>query len=167
MTFDLRKDIRQYTKIWLVFFFMVCMALICLPFLPAAIVVHWSGAWQADGWGTKWTLLEILFADAAVFLILKWLFAGMSERYRFGIRLMSDPEGFLYHCWLIISLFLCFQEMLMLAQGFHPAEGGPRFLYFTSFGVVLLLLATWKKNKNKISWIFEGVGFLLMAVPIF
>ncbi len=119
-----------------------------------------------DSWGTKWTLLEIPLVDAVALLALKWVFTGMSGKYDFGSRITSNPEGFLYHCWLIVSLFLCVLEMLMLAQGFHTVAGGPRFLLLALSGTALLLLLTWSKKKNKVFLILESVGFLLMIVSI-
>ena len=45
--------------------------LICLPFLPDVIPVHWNFAGQADGWGPKETNL-ILAALPALMLLLLW-----------------------------------------------------------------------------------------------
>lgn len=162
MTFDLKKDIRQYAEFWSIFFFMVCVALICLPFLPETIATHWNGAWQVDGWGTKWTLLEMPLVDAAALLALKWIFIGIRGKYNFGGEFISDPEEFAYHCWLIVSLFFCILEMLMLAQGFHSTAGGPRFLFLTLFGAAFLLIAVWNNRKSKFSWFLDGIGFLFM-----
>lgn len=167
MTFDLRKDIRQYVKFWLVFFFMVCIALACLPFLPETIATHWNGVWRVDSWGTKWTLLTLPLVDIAILFILDWIFTGLSAKFTFGSRIASDPKSLLYHCWLLVSLFFCVLEMLMIAQGFHTTAGGPPFLSFTLFGAILLLVAAWNKKENKVSWSLECAGFLLMIASIF
>lgn len=45
--------------------------LICLPFLPDVIPVHWNFAGQADGWGPKESNL-ILAALPALMLLLLW-----------------------------------------------------------------------------------------------
>lgn len=166
MILELRKDIRQYFKYWLVFFFMLCLALVCLDFLPGTIAVHWNAAWQADNWGAKWAVLEIPLVDIMALTVLQWIFTGLGQKFVFGSRIASDSKGFLYHCWLIVSLFLCTLEMLMLAQGFHTVAGGPRFLCFVLSGSFLLLAAAWNNLRTRASWTLETVGLLLMLTSI-
>ena len=167
MAFELRKDIRQYFKCWLIFLFMLCTALVCLPFLPATIPTHWDGNWQANNWGTKWTVLLLPLVDVVALPVLDPIFTGAHVKYWFGSEAVANPDRFLHHFWLIISLFFCTLEMLMLAQSFHTTSGGPRFLFFTLSGTVLLLIAVWSNRKNKFSWILESIGFLLMIAAIF
>ena len=166
MTFALKEGIRKYAKFWLIFLFMLLTALVCLPFLPTTIPTHWDGNWQANNWGTKWTVLLLPFVDAVALLVLNLIFADSRVKYWFGDKPVTDPDGFLHHFWLIVSLFLCVLEMLMLAQGFHTVAGGPRFLLLTLSGTALLFLATWSQKKNKMLLILEGIGFLLMIVSI-
>ena len=143
MTFDLKKGIQQYAKYWLIFLFMLFTALVCLPFLPTMIPTQWDGNWQAKAWGTKWTVLLVPFVDAVALPVLDMIFAGTRVKYWFGNMTVTDSDRFLHHFWLIVSLFLCVLEMLMLAQGFHSTAGGPRVLFFTLFGAALLLIAVW------------------------
>jgi hypothetical protein len=167
MISELKKDVRLYSKYWMILLFMLCAALISLPFLPATTATHWNANWQVDGWGTKWTVLSLPLVNALALLALNLVFTGMNGKITFGSRVASDPKGFLYHCWLIVSLFLCILEILMLAQGFRATVDGPHFLFFALLGAALLLAAAWKNRQSRASWILETAGFLLMLANLF
>lgn len=167
-TDSFQKDFRQYFKFWMIPAFMLGTALACLPFLPVTIPTQWDANWNPHSWGAKWNVLLFPLFDAVLFPFLEFLFAGVHGRYPGfgGSRVESDPKGFYYLCFLILSLGCYAMETFMAAEGFYGSVHAPRFLLAALCGAAIVMTAVYSRLKRHASELLEIVGLLVMTTNL-
>jgi uncharacterized membrane protein len=145
--------------------FSFLMILIVLPIvyygiLPETVPVHFNGAGQPDGYGSKNTLLILPMAGLFVYLLLT-VIEAFPQVYNFPVEITPENAASQYGLAtrlirilkmviLIIFSFISYQT-IRTASGAAEGLGKaflPIFLLIT-FGVILVYLVSALNNRNK------------------
>ena len=150
--------------------------LVCLPFLPEQVTIHWNFAGEIDGWGPKWSAAAFGALPLGILLLLFCLFSWVTELSAFGfIPDGSNLVGVLIGGGLGFFFILLGNYMPRIKQNYtfgcrtpwsladpHNWERTQRMggITFIAMGIALLL------NSFLAGWLGEGVVLTFLLIVL-